>query len=69
MTGPHHGLSKFDLLMKECLEGRALNDTPLPQIFGRLLYENPITGNLTTQHIVDSYIALVDDMKINGGQA
>ncbi|MBN9669659.1 peroxidase family protein [Roseibium aggregatum] len=65
-----HGLSRYDRLVKECLEDNALNTHAegkvLPQIFGYLRAEgaNEITGNLTKKHIVDSFEALVDSMRV-----
>ncbi len=61
MSHKFHGLSRHEQLLKECLDNRALNQPDvLPQIFGYLLEENPITGNLSKQHIVDAFDALVD---------
>lgn len=64
MTHLNHGMSRYDMLLKECLHHHALNDTgAFPQVFGYLLGENPITGNLTKQQIVDGFEALVDNMR------
>ncbi|MEM9434026.1 MAG: peroxidase family protein [Pseudomonadota bacterium] len=63
MSHSLHGLSKHDQLVKECLEHQALNSSqPLPQVFGYLLDENPVTGNLSKEHIVNAFDALVDEM-------
>jgi len=65
-----HGLSRYDRLVKECLEDNALNTHAegkvLPQIFGYLRAEgaNEITGNLSKKHIVDAFEALVDSMRV-----
>jgi len=73
MTKQFHGLSRHDQLLKECLGNHALNKPDsLPQIFGYLLEENPITGNLSRKHIVDAFDELVETMrtdKINDGKA
>ncbi|WP_167591728.1 peroxidase family protein [Jiella endophytica] len=59
-----HGMSRFDRFMKECVEGKAVNaQDVLPQIFGYLFEENPITGNLSQKTIIDGFAALVDSMK------
>lgn len=60
-----HGLSRYDYLIKQCLDGNAmLGKPPLAQHFGYLLGEpNDITGSLAPQHIVDAFIALVNDME------
>ncbi|MCR8546974.1 heme peroxidase family protein [Salipiger sp. P9] len=65
MTGMIHALSRYDYLVKQCLDGTALmSETPPAQHFGHLLGKpNEITGNLSHQHILDAYIALVDEMK------
>ncbi|ETX29173.1 peroxidase family protein [Roseivivax isoporae] len=65
MTGMIHGMSRFDHLVKHCLEHTALMmKPPLADTFGHLLGgPNDITGNLSTQKIVDALIALVDSMK------
>ena len=68
-----HGLSRYDLLQRECVEGHALaNPEVLPQVFGYLHRANPITGNLSRQTIVDGFDALVETMrtdKIGNGKA
>ena len=71
-----HGLTRYDMLMKECVAGRALNETAddavLPQIFGYLMPENPLTGSLSKKQIVDGFDALVESMrtdKIKNGKA
>ncbi|GFE66607.1 peroxidase family protein [Litoreibacter roseus] len=73
MVQMFHGLSRYDYLVKECLNAHALNDSaPFPQVFGRLFHENPVTGNLSTSHIVDAFDALVETMRtdeINDGPA
>ena len=65
MTGMTHALSRYDYLVKQCLDGKALlTEPPLAQHFGHLLGKpNEITGNLSHQAILDAYIALVDGMK------
>ena len=65
MTSPNHGLTRLDQLLKECANGRALNDSrPLPQTFGYLLGQsNPVTGNIGDQVIVDAFDALVESMR------
>ena len=63
MTKVYHGLSRYDKLLKECLDQKSLNQKDVfPQIFGYLLEENPITGNLSKQQIVDGFDALVETM-------
>jgi len=73
MTNTAHGMSRMDMFMAECLSKHALNDPrPLPQVFGYLLGENPVTGNLSTAHIVDAFDKLVDSMRtkdVNDGPA
>ncbi|MGI9353630.1 MAG: peroxidase family protein [Rhizobiaceae bacterium] len=73
MTKQFHGLSRYEQLVKECLDNRALNlPDALPQVFGYLLSENPITGNLSKKHIVDAFDALVETMRtdeIGNGKA
>ena len=64
MTTTAHGMSRLDQFMAECLSKHALNDPrPLPQVFGYLLHENPLTGNLSIPHIVDAFDALVETMR------
>ena len=64
MTKLFHGLSRFEILLKECLEGRALNSSEvLPQTFGYQFRNNPITGNLNPATIIDGFDALVDTMR------
>ena len=64
MTSVPHGMSRYDRLVRECLDNRALNDRrPLPQVFGYLLDENPVTGNLSRQTIVDAFDAMVESMR------
>ncbi len=73
MTNMHHGLSRHDKLLKECLNHQAMNTQDVfPQIFGYLLHENPITGNLTKEKIVAGFDALVESMrtkKVSAGPA
>ncbi|MBP0614324.1 peroxidase family protein [Jiella mangrovi] len=58
-----HGMTRFDRFMKECVEGKAVNNAEvLPQIFGYLFEANPITGNLSKDTIVDGFDALVETM-------
>ena len=71
-----HGLTRYDLLLKECISGRALNESAdeavLPQIFGYLMPDNPVTGSLSKTEIVNGFEALVDSMKtkkIKNGKA
>lgn len=63
--GQFHGLSRYDYLVKQCLDGKALmTKPPLAQHFGYLLGEgNDITGNLSREKIVDGFDALVDAMR------
>ena len=63
MTQTHHGLTRLDNLIKECLQQRALNDEPLPQIFGRLMRANPITGSSGNEQIIAAFDALVEAMR------
>ncbi len=64
MTGSSHGLSRYEQLLKECLEHKALNDADVfPQTFGYLFKANPITGNLSKKTIVDAFDALVETMR------
>ena len=59
-----HGLSRYDALLHECLNQRAVNDAaPLPQMFGYLAGPNPITGNLSKETIVDGFDALIETMR------
>lgn len=76
MSKMPHGLSRYDLLMRECVSGKALNETSeeavLPQIFGYLLGENPVTGSQSKEQIVNAFDALVESMrtkKIKNGKA
>lgn len=68
-----HGLSRYDALLHECLNQRAVNDAaPLPQMFGYLAGPNPITGNLKKKTIVAGFDALVETMrtqKVANGKA
>jgi len=65
MSSPRHGLSRLDIFLKECLVDKALNDPGvLPQTFGYLLGKsNPVTGSLSDQAILDSFDALIDNMR------
>ena len=64
MANLNHALSRYDYLLKQCLDHRALNDPkPLPQVFGYLLDENPVTGNLSKKHIVTAFDELVESMR------
>ena len=64
MNQTAHGMSRYDLFLRECLHQHAVNDPrPLPQVFGYLGHANPITGNLSRQHIVDAFDALVETMR------
>ncbi|MDJ0612772.1 MAG: peroxidase family protein [Rhizobiaceae bacterium] len=64
MTNKPHGTSRFEHLITECLENRSLNDAAvLPQIFGRLHPENPVTGNLGMPKIVEAFDCLVETMR------
>ena len=58
-----HGMSRYDIFLKECLHNPEAGGPPLPQTFGYLLDRNPITGNLDRQAIVDAFVCLVDSMK------
>ena len=84
MSQMSHGLSRYDLLLKECLDGNALNaplgtalNAPshspvLPQVFGYLIGENPVTGNLSKKKLVDGFDACVESMrttKLKNGKA
>jgi len=73
MSNLNHGLTRYNLLLKECLDNRAINDSkPFPQIFGYLLGENPVTGNLSKKQIVTAFDALVETMrtkKLKNGKA
>ncbi len=73
MALQYHALSKYEQLLHECLHNRALNSTEvLPQVFGYLLHENPITGNLSREHIVKAFDELVETMRtkdIGNGKA
>ncbi|MEX6505421.1 peroxidase family protein [Jiella sp. M17.18] len=62
MSQSFHGLTRVDHLVKESLDGRAAS-LPFPNVFGRLLPENPLTGALSPQTVADAYIALADSMK------
>ena len=63
MAGFAHGLSKFDTLSKECLRAPDPSISPLPAVFGRLLPENPLTGDLSEKAILGAYTALANGMK------
>lgn len=67
MTAMPHGLSRYDYLIKQCLDQKThLRDEPLAQQFGYLLGKaNDITGNLKPEAIVKAFIELVDDMETN----
>lgn len=64
--GQFHGLSRYDYLVKQCLDDKALmTKPPLAQHFGYLLGQgNEITGNLEPAHIVDAFDALVESMRV-----
>lgn len=64
MTTPNHGLTRLDQLLKECVDGNALNSgQPLPQTFGYILgHSNPVTGGISDQLILEAFDELVDEM-------
>ena len=60
----NHALSRYDMFVHESLSHNPLNETePLPQHFGYLHRANPITGNLSKEHIVNGFDALVETMR------
>ena len=63
MTARPHGMTRFEKLIAECLAGRAMGGTPLPQVLGSLLPQNPITGSLGDETILGALDALTDSMK------
>lgn len=71
MSPPKHGLTRFDLLVRECLH-EADAPLPLPQTFGRLGPHNPVTGlapdgdPFDDQDLVDTMRAAVDGMRAEG---
>ncbi|SEM84154.1 peroxidase family protein [Palleronia pelagia] len=65
MTNMAHGLSRLDTFLRDCLGGHGTNAAPLPQTFGYLFHENPVTGNLTKKAIVDGFDALVETMRVD----
>ncbi len=73
MSKTAHGMSRYDLFLNECLKHHATNDpSPLPQVFGYLGHPNPVTGNLTKEHIVNAFDCLVETMrttKVDDGDA
>lgn len=65
----YHSLSRYDLLVRECLNYEAMSSpAPLPQHFGYLHRANPITGNLSKERIVNGFDALVESMRTNNVQ-
>lgn len=63
MANTPHGMSRYNIFLKECLHNCDPAQEPLPQVFGYLGKKNPITGNLPRQAILDAFIALVDEMR------
>lgn len=65
MTSPSHGLTRLDLLLKECVNGHALNSgQPLPQTFGYLLGQsNPVMGSQSAEELLGAFDDLVDSMR------
>ncbi|MEL6840006.1 MAG: peroxidase family protein [Pseudomonadota bacterium] len=64
MSKTAHGMSRYDLFLNECLKQHATNDPrPLPQVFGYLGHQNPVTGNLSRAAIVAAFDALVETMR------
>ncbi|MDB2406936.1 hypothetical protein N9W17_00170 [Jannaschia sp.] len=64
MSAPHHGLTRFDQLMKICLQGDGPAQAPLAQTLGRLMPANPVhLKNLDHQDVVDALHTLADDMR------
>lgn len=67
MSGPSHGLSRYDMLVRACDHNHALA-IPFPQIFGRLGPRNPVTGvapggkPFDAKSVTDAFIAAVDAM-------
>ncbi|QEW20250.1 hypothetical protein LA6_002447 [Marinibacterium anthonyi] len=65
MANTPHGMSRYNIFLKECLHNCDITAEPLPQVFGYLGKKNPITGNLSRAAIVAAFDKLVDDMKTN----
>ncbi|TFL19879.1 peroxidase family protein [Jannaschia formosa] len=64
MSAPHHGLTRFDQLMKACLKGEGPARPPLAQTLGRLLPANPVQQqNIGHQGVVDALHALAETMR------
>ncbi|MFN3261361.1 MAG: peroxidase family protein [Pikeienuella sp.] len=68
MSGPSHGLSRYDMLVRACDQHHALA-IPFPQIFGRLGPRNPVTGTapdgkpFDAKRVTEAFIAAVDGMR------
>jgi len=66
-----HGLSRFDKLMEDCVNG-TMEQSPetLPQTFGRLIDENPLQWSGEKMDLVNIFAELVEDMlsieQVNG---
>lgn len=67
MTKMNHGLTRFDLFTKACLDGQALNTSDsnkvLPQFFGRLAPKNQVQWSGTGEDLVGVFERLVDNMQ------
>lgn len=68
MTRRAHGLTRYDTLVRECVNGEALAK-PLPQIFGRIGPKNPIEGTAPdgapfgAKNVIPAFRKALDAMK------
>lgn len=66
MTQIKHGLTRYDMLVEDCLKGDALmSPDSLPQTFGRLLPENRLQWHGPPQELVDIFEDLVNLIDTN----
>ncbi len=65
MTGTHHGLTRFDQLMKTCLNGNG-PARPFAQTLGRLMPPNPVhISNITHADVIAALDELSQSMGVN----
>jgi len=68
MTSRVHGLTKYDMLARDCANGAAMN-VPLPQAFGRIASANPVTGTAPdgtpfgAHNVIPAFTAVLDAME------
>jgi hypothetical protein len=68
MSHAAHGLTKYDMLVRECTRHEALN-APFPQTFGRIAPANPITGIApdgkpwTAKNVIPAFADALDAMR------